>query len=839
MNRMLTIWSLVILLLIFSKSYADDSMKPDGKIKGAVAEMKSEKPVEYATVSLYHADNDEFITGVITDYLGHFKLDQPQAPGQYYLSISFIGFEEIKSEVFKVSSDRSNINLGNFFFEPSATELEGVEITAKVAAVEYRIDKKVINVDKQITAEAGTAIDVLETIPSVQVDVEGNVTLRGSSGFTVLIDGKPTILDASDVLRQIPSSSIEDIEIITNPSVKYEPDGAAGIINIITKKNRLDGLSGIANANVGTYGQYGGDFQLNYRLNKINLVFGANANQRTRPGEARSERTTFSNDTLFYLDSYGDSERGFNSKSVRAGIEYDVSKNDFISISGRYGSWDMNTNSILRYDDYTVPVSELFPYNSMENTDRGGTYYSIDGSYQHTFAKKVNPGDSLNEEAKDGMPGGGPGNKPTIKHTLNIEVNYRNRDFNESSTNELRKLTGDLIGGNRSSEYGPSESIRFNIDYTLPIGTTDKVEAGMQWRNGNSEDATELWIYDNITNELERNDDFSYLVDYRRSIYAAYGLYAGYLGSFGYQLGLRTEYTDRKIDMMEQDEFTIDRWDYFPTIHASYTLPSDQQIMASYSRRIDRPRSWWLEPFITWEDQYNVRQGNPALKPEYIDSYDAGYLKNFGNNSFSLEAYYRVTNNKVERISSVYEENVILRRPENIGQDFALGLEAMINIEVFKWWDMEISGNYYDYKLKGELSYEVGDEIIVEPINRNSTNWSSRFNNTFKLWENGVLQINSRYNSATVTAQGSSSDYYTLDAAFRVSFLDKALRFNLQGRDVLGTSMRETFSEGPGFYSHYKYNPQSPTVALTVSYRFNNYKASRRTSQGGGDTDDL
>ncbi len=840
MSRIFAIISLVILLLIFSKSYADESLNPDGKIKGAVAEEKSEVPVEYATVALYRADNNELVTGVITDYLGHFKIDQPEKAGNYYLTISFIGLEEIKSEIFKVEGDKSNINLGNFFFKSSSNELEGVEIVARRAPIEYRIDKKVINVDKQITAEAGTAVDVLENIPSVQVDVEGNVTLRGSSGFTVLIDGKPTILDPSDVLRQIPSSSIENIEIITNPSVKFEPDGAAGIINIITKKNRLDGLSGIVNANVGTYDEYGGDFQLNYRMNKLNFIFGANYNKRGRPGDVKSERTTLSNDTTFYLESFGDSKRGHTSNSIRAGIEYDLSKNDFISISGRYGGWDMNTSSNLRYDDMTDPFSELFSYNSMENTKRGGNYYSIDGVYQHTFSKKPVPADTSKQGSQDGSAGIGAGYKPTIKHMLNFEINYRNRDFNETSTNELRKLTGDLIGGNKNVENGPSESLRFNVDYTLPVGLTDKFEAGMQWRSGQSEDVTELWLYNNVTSELELIDEYSYLVNYNRNIYAAYGLYAGYAGKFGYQLGLRTELTDRKIDMVEQDEFTINRWDYFPTIHISYDLPADQQIMASYSRRIDRPRSWWLEPFITWEDQYNVRQGNPDLKPEYIDSYDAGYLKKFGDNFFSLEAYYRVTNNKVERIASVYQENVMLRRPENIGQDFSLGFEAMLNFGVFKWWNMELSGNYYNYKLEGELSYQVGDDIIVDPINRTSTNWNSRFNNTFQLWKNGVFQLNSRYNSASVTAQGTSSDYYTVDAAFRVSFLDRTLTANLQGRDLLGTSKRETTSQGPGFYSHYRYNPKSPVVALTLSYRFNNYKAKRPSDQnGGGNTDDL
>jgi len=834
---------LFCLMAFFSSLYAEEEVSPDGKIKGSVAYAKTNEPMEYATVALYSVDKNELITGVITDYLGHFKINQPDT-GSYYLVIKFIGLEQIQTDNFVIEEDHENINLGNIFLESSVNELEGVEITAKRSSVEYRIDKKVIIVDKQITSEAGTAVEVLEGVPSVQVDVEGNVTLRGSSGFTVLIDGKPTILDPSDALRQIPSSSIENIEIITNPSVKYEPDGATGIINIITKKNRLDGLSGIANVNIGTYDQYGGDFQLNYRLNKFNFIFGANYSKRGRPGYVTDDRTTLSSDKIFFVESFGDTERGHEGGSIRAGVEYDINKNDFVSVAGRYGGWDMNSISTLRYNEWTDPFAQLNSYNNYEQTNRGGNYLSMDGVYQHTFSKKEKKEDQPVDSLKTG---GSPDNpvqngeyKPTILHKLNFEINYRNRDFNESSSSELRELSDELIGGNKNVEKGPSESIWFKTDYTLPIGQSDKFEAGMQWRSNKSEDVTELWLFNEYINDLELIEEYSYLIDYHRNIYAAYGLYAGYAGKFGYQLGLRTEYTDRRIEMIGEDEFIIDRWDYFPTIHVSFNLPLDQQIMASYSRRIDRPRGWWLEPFITWEDAFNVRQGNPDLKPEYVDSYDAGYLKKFGDNFFSLEGYYRVTHNKVERIASVYQENVMMRRPENIGEDFALGFEAMLSFSVLKWWDIELSGNYYNYKLEGEISYTNGDEVIIDPINRSSRNWNSRFNNTFKLWENGVIQLNSRYNSESVTAQGTSSGYYTLDAAFRVSFLNKALTANLQARDILGTSIREYTSEGPGFNTHYKYDPDSPVVALTLSYRFNNYKINRRSAgNGGGDSDEF
>lgn len=819
---------LILLVSFYSLSYGiaeGDGLPPKGKIKGSVADAQSKTPLEYATVALYNAKDNSLITGAITDYLGHFKLDRP-TKGEYYLLITFMGLRDIKSNPFQVADDQANINLGNFYLKSVSENLGEVEVVAKRAAIEFRIDKKVINVDKQLTAEAGTAVDILENVPSVQVDIEGNVSLRGSTGFTVLIDGKPTILEPSDALRQIPSSSIENIEIITNPSVKYESDGATGIINIVTKKNYLDGLSGIVNMNAGTFDHYGGDLQLSYRLNKFNFIFGANYNHRSRPGDVINERQTFYEDTIFNVNSYGETERQFVRNSLRLGVEYNPTKNDFISLAGRYGNWDMTNNSTLLYEDWTMPETDFFSYNSYDETQRGGNYYSLDGVYQHTFSKKVE------ETQQKGMKKGkGPKMSVANQHNLKLEFNYRNRVSDEFSINELRDLSDNLLGGKKNVEKGPSESIRVNIDYTLPLNKKNKFEAGLQSRIGKSTDITELWLYNAETGNIEFVSEFSNETNYERNIYAAYALYAGYIGEFGYQAGLRSEFTDRTVMMTGEEDFILNRLDFFPSIHLSYNLPHDQQLMTSYSRRINRPRGYQLEPFITWQDAYNVRQGNPDLKPEFVDSFDMGYLVKFGDNFFSLEGYYRVTHDKIERVSSVYKENIMLHTNENVGQDFSLGVEAMLNLGVTKWWDLSLSGNLYNYKIQGIL-YD-------EPFDRTSTNWSTRINNTFTLWKNGQLQLSSRYNSKTVTAQGTSSGNYTVDAAFKVSFLQRQLTANLQARDIFGTSMREHTSEGEGFITHYKYDPVSPSFVVTISYRFNNFKMNRKSGRenSGGDDD--
>jgi len=799
---------------------------PKGKIKGTVVDEKQNQPLEYATVALYKANNDSLLTGTVTDFLGHFKIDIPEN-GDYYVEITFIGYENLKSEVFNVALDEHNINLGNLALNPSSSMLREIEIVSKSAPVEYKIDKKVINVDKQITAAGGTAVNVLENIPSVQVDVEGNVSLRGSTGFTVLIDGKPTILEPSDVLRQIPASSIENIEIITNPSVKYEPDGATGIINVITKKNHLDGLSGIVNANAGTHEQYGGDFQLSYRTNKFNFILGANYYKRSRPGEEASERKTLANDTLFFVNSSGEAGRQYTSASLRAGVEYNPTKYDYLSVSGRFGNWDMDQEASLRYETFNQPGGNYYNYFSDDMTTRGGGYYSTDAVYQHTF--KTNDGTG---NAGTGNKSVSPGDKASTDiHNIKLEASYRYRNNDESTVNELRTLSDSITSGRKNVEKGPSRRLRVKLDYVLPLGPDSKFESGLQTRFSRGTDITELYDLDPLTNDYIINDAYSNSTDFNRNILAAYALYAGMIHDFGYQLGLRGEYTYRVISSTGEEDAIIDRWDYFPTVHLSYNLPLDQQIMASYSRRIDRPRGWYLEPFLTWQDEFNVRQGNPALKPEYIDSYDLSYLKNFGDNFLSIEGYYRITHNKIERIRSVYEKDVMLTTFENVGEDYSLGFEAMLNISIFRWWDLNLSGNYYNYRIEGTLE--------GQDFNRTSNNWNSRFNNTFTITRNVIFQLNSRYNSGSVSAQGSRSSYYTVDAAAKVNFLQKRLTVNLQLRDILGTSRREYTSEGEGFYQYSIYEPKAPVFIATLSYRFNNYKSANgrnvQSAEGDGE----
>jgi len=772
-----------------------------GQISGKIVDSKSGESLEYATIALYRKRDNELVSGTISHANGKFFLEKLK-PGRYHLKISFMGYQDKTIEDISITPEKYVINLHKLTIKASLQNLEEVVIDGSAPRIDYRIDKKVINVGKQLTSISGTAVDVLENVPSVKVDIEGNVSLRGSSGFTVLIDGRPSVLDANDALQQIPASTIDNIEIITNPSAKYDPDGSAGIINIITKKNKLQGFSGIANLNAGLDKKYGGDFLVNYKKRNMNIYFGADYNIRNYPGESYNERFTISQDTIF-TNMIGNRERERNFWGFRTGADYSLGQNNIFGIGLRFGDRKMTGSSISDYDEWSSLDNIHKEYENTNITKRGGSFYKIEANYQHKFKKKG--------------------------HEITSELSYSNRDFEDNSINERLDNEGSIVDGKKTIEDGPSSKIKAKVDYTLPIGETDKFEAGFKARVSQSEDNTELLELNTQSGDYETLTDYSNQTVYKRNIYALYSIYAGEWGRLGYQGGLRGEYTYRDIRSKTAEEYAgIDRWDFFPTIHLSYELPNDHQLMSSYTRRIQRSRGYYLEPFVTWVDAYNVRQGNPELLPEYVDSFELGYLKKIGSsNLFSLEGYYRITNNKVERIRSVFEDNIMLTTYENVGKDYSLGLEMMFSFQFFKWWEVDLMGDLYKYKVEGVL-YD-------EDFSKNSTNWSSRFNNTFKIKKNTKIQINSMYNGASVTAQGRTEAYYMVNAAVRQDFWDRKLSAVLQVRDVFSSAKHEFTSSGPDFYSYSEYKRKSPVVTLSISYRFNNYKPDRKSRTDGGE----
>ncbi len=772
-------------------------------LTGTVIDSLLQQPVEYANIVLGQQESKEQVTGTTSGPDGTFVLPNIK-PGEYVLIANFIGYYPKTIEHIVVTADDKTINVGTIELVQSVIELSGVEATAERAPIEYQIDKKVINVGKQYTAASGSAIDVLENVPSVTVDIEGNVALRGSSNFRILIDGRPTILDNSDALRQIPASSIENIEIITNPSAKYDPEGTSGILNIITKKNTLNGVSGLVNVNAGVNKKYGTDVLLNYRMPKLNVYIGGNYNSRYFPGTSEQQSRTFRNDTTYFINSTGDMSRQFKMYGFQSGFDWNMTDNDLLGVGLRYSDRTFSMDDETDYNEWQNPGTGINRYLSLSNMQRSGNGLSIQANYRHQFEKKG--------------------------HELTAEADYERESDTGDNTDELLSLQGDLQSGRRSVEKGPEEELRLKADYTLPLREEDRFEAGYQSRISASSETNELYEYRPETGNYTFLDEYSHTTDYNRSIHSLYSLYAAQVGRFGIQGGLRGEYTYRKVALVgENGNATIDRWDYFPTLHASFDVAQNQQTMASYTRRIERPRGYYFEPFITWMDAYNVRQGNPGILPEYIDSYEASYQRNFGKNLVSIEGYYRVTHNKIERVQSVYSETVMLHTVDNVGQDYTFGAEMMFNVDAFKWWNVNLMGNLYRYRIEGLIN--------DEPFSRSSRNWDVRFNNTFNMTKSSRVQINMSYNSPSVSAQGKRDGYFATNVAMRQTFLQDKLEVILQARDIFATAKYHFISEGPDFYRENTFTREAPVYTITLNYSINNYKRQRQGNGGGENMD--
>jgi outer membrane receptor protein involved in Fe transport len=758
-------------------------------ISGTVIEKATGSPMHYATVRLETLTDKKLVTGIATDDNGRFRLEF-KIPGTYNLTVNFIGFQTLAKEI-NIDESTKDLQLGTLEMEPEAEMLEDVIVSGEKVKVEYKIDKKIINVSDQYAAIGGTAVDVLENVPSVSVDIEGNVSLRGNSNFTVLIDGKPSVLEGSDALQSIPTGMIENIQIITNPSAKYNPEGTAGIINIITKKRSLEGISGIVNASIGLDHKYSADFLLNYRVKSFNFYLGGDYGDQKFPGETKEERITYS-DTGddYYLNSDGTYDRHPSRYGAKAGIDWMPNKNNTFRINSRIGWMDMSDNSEVEYSQWTTLDTDTNIYQSLNTNARKGMFFSGTADYTSVFE--------------------GP------EHKLDMQLTYVLHDGNDESINTLYDDLHLITSGQRSVESGPAQGINYKVNYEQKFSNLIKMEAGAEGEYGMADEVNKIYYYNTETGEYELQLPFSHDVSYLNHVHGVYGLASGEYQKSGWQLGFRGEYTYRVVTLDDTGEsFTIDKFDFFPTVHYSYNMTEKDKLMASYTRRIQRPHGWDLEPFYTWEDAYNIRKGNPSLKPQYINSYELSYQKEFGKNSISAELYYRATHNLIERVQSPYSESVTLQTTENVGSDYSTGTEIMFNGILFKIWDINLTANFFDYRVVGTLN-----DI---DFNRHSFTWSMRMNNIFKLTKTTRLQINPMYHGPEVEAQETEKGFFMLNASLRQDLWQNKISLTLQARDILATGIHESVVDEPSFYAYTLHTHKAPMLFLSVSWKINNY----------------
>ena len=786
---------LIVLTLFAFQVYSSNTETYKGVVTGFVIDAKTEKPVEYANIVIYSISDSTIVTGAVSAEDGSFKIEKLEY-GKYYIVTNFIGYE--KNTISQVVIDKKNTAIKTIFLKPATQNIDEVKITVEKQLVEYKIDKKVINVSKSLNAEGGTAIDVLQNAPSVQVDGSGTVTLRGSSSFTVLIDGRPTMMTGSEALQNIPASTIESIEIITNPSAKYDPDGVSGIINLKMKKQKLRGFNGVINTNIGTGEKYTASGNFNYKIGKFNFFVGGDYSHKKQITESGTDLELYQTDTLF-TTIRTDRTTYRNKYSIKSGIDYFINDKNTISVSGGYGFWQFERLLDNNFHDFTSDLL-IDNYKTSDDVfDIKSTYVTANSNFQHIF------NDKGHEISFDIFYSNADGETPYDLKEYETDLNY-----NIIENSLLQKQMLNSVDRN---------AYRLKTDYVLPINEKNKIELGYQ-SDFNFSDRT--FIYKElINNEMTINVDLSNNLNFTRNIHSAYTMFTSELFGFQYQLGLRGEYSQRYLKQnLNEDVYDFNKFSFFPTVHISRQLPKGQEIQLSYSRRITRPKEWFLNPNPSTSDSYTVEVGNPNLQPDYTSAYELNYQKRFKKSFISAGLFYRHTINAISR-TLLASENKMIMTYANINNEKSGGIELMNNLSFTKWWSINASANVYYTELEGNV--ENGGDISQSTITGNG-----RFMNTFSLKTNTYLQFMAVYYAPGVFAQGTTEDFYYFDFIIKQYFFKRKLSLSLRTHNTFDTGKYIYTTNGTNYSDNSFYNYEGPVFLFGLSYKINNYKQKNR-----------
>lgn len=795
-RKYFTMPRIILILIILINSYAFSQLRngrpvTKGEIIGSVIDSASSIGMEYVSVALYKQKDSSVVTGVLTDLKGKFELKNVK-PGSYYLVTNFVGYNSKFINNISITKNNLIINLGEILVN-SDIELKELVVRGDIPRVTYEIDKKVVNVEDMTTTVGQSAVEVLQNTPSIQVDAQGNVTLRGSSTYQLLINGIPTAMDPSDALQAIPASTIKNIEIVTNPSAREQAEGVGGIINIITKKKKLEGASMLINISDGNFERYGGDIAINYSVKKHTLNLNLGFNQRNRPSDKVEERISdFGTNQSKILQT---GEGSWKMGGPRIGGEWIFTPNDqhIITIGSTFGKRNMRpfTNSV--FEEF-LNDSSIIKYENRYSGDILITSLSNFISYRYLFNKENN-------------------------EYLNFKAIYNLRSVDEYSYNDFYNENGVKTGGNLATEFGPSNVLRFDLDYVKKLKNNLVLESGLQAQFGLAKDDRDNFEYDPITGEDVRLPLFSTDVQYNRNVHAGYSLVRGKKNKLGYQFGLRAEYTFRNIEATTFPDASqlVKRLDWFPSAHFSYKLSDDQEILFSYSRRINRPRSYFFEPFVTWVSPYSVRTGNANLKPEYISSIEASWIKQlWDKGNISVDVYAKLLNNMINRIPSVYDTNIIIQSPENAGNSSSFGMDPTFVYYFKEWWNTNLALSLFYYSV-------TSNATDVEVTNT-SFNWNITWINSFTFLKDYKLQVIGKYRSRSATPLGYQEERYGLDASLRKAFWENKLAITFQVSDILSTQRDNNFSSINNVTVYSVRDPFSPMYMVTVSLKLNNYK---------------
>lgn len=768
-----------------------------GQVYGKVLDANTGKPIEFATVTLLNAKDSSVVNGMLTKSNGDFNLDHLPF-GRFILKLNFLGYQTIFKNV-TITPSNAQQDLGNFKLAPVAKALEGVSITAQQPQYTMNIDRKVFNVEKSLTTVGGTATDVLRQVPSVNVDIDGNVTVRNATP-QILVDGKPTAL----TLDQIPADAIESIEVITNPSAKYDASGQGGIINIILKKNKKAGINGMIRLGAGTHDKYNAGADLSIRQNPFNFYVNYNYFQNNEIYSGKNttnilsspDHNTYSN-TQQYTD--GKNNRAF--QFGRFGLDYYLDNRNTISFEQSFFGGDF-TNPETLTTSYLNNEKNLLASSIRDNLDKRSFRGSRSQlSYTHNFIKK----------------------DETFSAFVNYHV-FHNSGSGNNFTN-FYDSTGNFTGTDeqRNNTSGKTTFVVSQADYANPIGEHGKFEAGLKStiRNYNSV----YNVYDIINNFPIFNDSLSNDYKYLESVSAAYVDLSNQVNKFSYQVGLRAEQSHYKGTLISKDvSYTNDYLSLFPSIYLSQKLTEHQEIQLNYSRRIDRPNFWQLIPYIDYSNPQNQRKGNPDLKPEFINSFELNYNNQFQKGNFLLSAYFRNSNHDITSVYIPLNGDTLLTTFANANSTNTYGLELTLQNDITRWLNVTTNLNFYNTDIKaGNIQGDLAKQgyVITTDLNNSGFSWFAKMNANMQLPANFAIQLTGNYQAPQPTPQGKRLGSGSVDFAVRKDFLkNRAASLTLSVSDIFNTRRFETrLTRGQVVQDNIRY-PESQIVRLNFMYRF-------------------
>ncbi|MFL5764719.1 MAG: TonB-dependent receptor domain-containing protein [Bacteroidia bacterium] len=784
-----------------------------GKIKGIILDNKSGAPVEFATVALYKIRDSSLTTGVVAGEKGDFSM-QELPFGRYFMKINFIGYKQLIIDTITIRPRAPEVNLGMIKLKTSAEELGTVEVTSEKSTLQLAIDKKVFNVEKNIVSEGGSATDVLQSIPSVAVDIDGNISLRGSGNVTVLVDGKPSGITGSSraaILQQIPASSIESIELITNPSAKYDPDGMSGIINIVTKKNKLSGFNGSVSVGAGTGDKYNAAANISYRNSKINVYanYGFRSNNRT--GSGFSYRHNIFADTNYYLNQESHQLNKNSSHNLKAGIDYYINDKNTIGASVLYNLGTEASNAYSTYTENDESNAQAAHYMRDETSGNLNTSIDYNLNYRKTFAK--------------------PKQELTFDATYSTAMSDEEEDYLEHDYRLKYASKNAFPLKQNTTTKGANGVTTIQLDYTQPLKKQMTWELGAKsiMRNINSDFKSESFNYtlSDFRPDTSLNNNFQY----SENIYAAYSTLSGNIKKFGYQLGLRAEQAMTESYLVTTDtKYHKDYFSLFPSVHLSQKLKKDQEAQLSYSRRINRPNTRSLNPFVDYGDPYNLRYGNPYLKPEYIDSYELAYIKYWEKAVLTGTAYYRITHGIIQRIKTLGDSTVSITSFVNLNSSTSYGFELIAKNDLTKWWNTTLSANIFETKIDGEN--------VDADLQNNNFSYIFKLMSNMRIWKNMDIQFTANYMGPTATAQGEVKPIFSMDLGLKKEIFRNAT-LSLNVTDLTNARKMYITASGANFTTEMERRRESRIATLTFSYRFGKLSETKRSNRqkpaGGGE----